>query len=250
MLALLLLCTAQLVLAHDNGMDMSMDGSMQLSAGQMLTYLHFTPGDNLWFLGWVPTKSGAMVGACIGLFLLGVLDRWIAACRAVMEMHWAKRCVELQMSHGVRADSVHFRAMILKSNRMNARGLPVSAAEPKSHPPSTSEHVVGALTLRTIPPFIFWHDLTRGVMYLGQSALQFAFMLAVMYVPPSCSRSVRNSSLACCAGRSSLDSSSRSLSDSGSGKLCLDDMRVTRRISYDGRMTAFPYRCMCMIMRL
>ena len=59
----------------------------------MLPYLHFTPGDMLWFLGWVPKSAGAMVGTCIGFFLLGLLERWIAACRAVMYSHWAKRYV-------------------------------------------------------------------------------------------------------------------------------------------------------------
>lgn len=77
--------------AASNGMDMSMDGAMELAVGQMLPYLHFTPGDNLWFLGWVPTSTGAMVGTCIGLFLLSVVDRWIGACRGVMEMHWHNR---------------------------------------------------------------------------------------------------------------------------------------------------------------
>ncbi|KAH8093106.1 Ctr copper transporter family-domain-containing protein [Cristinia sonorae] len=152
-------------IAHGNGMDMDMDGGMSLSAGQMLTYFHFTTGDNLWFLGWVPKSTGSMIGACIGLFLLAILDRWIAACRAVMEMHWAKR------------------AMILQSDRLNARGLPASASEVeklRSSAASTSEQFMNALTMRTIPPFVFWHDFTRGVIYLGQSALQFAFMLAVM----------------------------------------------------------------------
>lgn len=77
--------------AASNGMNMSMDGSMDLAEGQMLAYLHFTPGDNLWFLGWVPASTGAMIGTCIGLFLLGLVDRWIGACRAVMEVHWHNR---------------------------------------------------------------------------------------------------------------------------------------------------------------
>ena len=34
-----------------------------------------------------------MVGTCIGLFLLALVDRWISACRSVMEAHWSKRCV-------------------------------------------------------------------------------------------------------------------------------------------------------------
>jgi solute carrier family 31 (copper transporter), member 1 len=74
-----------------NGMDMSMDGAMSLASGSMIPYLHFTPGDTLWFLGWVPQSAGAMVGACIGLFILALVERWVAACRAVMEAHWSKR---------------------------------------------------------------------------------------------------------------------------------------------------------------
>ena len=79
--------------AHDNGMDMSMDGAMSLASGSMIPYLHFTSGDILWFYGWVPTSKGAMAGTCIGLFLLALVDRWIAAARSVMEVHWSKRYV-------------------------------------------------------------------------------------------------------------------------------------------------------------
>jgi hypothetical protein len=124
-------------LAHthgQNGMDMNMDGSMALSMGSMLPYLHFTPGDNLWFIGWVPKSKGAMVGACIGLFLLALTERWIAACRAAMEVHWAKRSLSKLIS------------------------------------------------MRPAPPFIRAHDITRGVMHAGQTALGFAFMLVVMCV--------------------------------------------------------------------
>ena len=72
-------------------MDMSMDGGMQLMVGNMLSYLHFTPGDTLWFQGWVPASSDTMVGACIGLFLLALVERWIASIRATMEIAWRKQ---------------------------------------------------------------------------------------------------------------------------------------------------------------
>lgn len=72
-------------------MDMSMDDAMNLASGNMLSYLHFTPGDILWFQGWVPASAGAMVGTCIGLFLLAMVERWIAAARAVMQGHWTQR---------------------------------------------------------------------------------------------------------------------------------------------------------------
>ena len=92
-LSILLLGLLPLAAAHDNGMDMSMDGAMDLVMGQMLPYLHFTPGDMLWFMGWVPQSTGAVIGTCIGLFLLAIVERWIATCRVVMQAHWAKRCV-------------------------------------------------------------------------------------------------------------------------------------------------------------
>lgn len=70
-----------------------MDGAMSLASGSMIPYLHFTPGDILWFYGWVPSSKSAMVGTCIGLFLFALVDRWLAAARSVMEVHWSKRYV-------------------------------------------------------------------------------------------------------------------------------------------------------------
>ena len=78
-------------LADDNGMVMSMDQGMAMNMGNMLMYLHFTIGDNLWFIGWAPNTAGAMAGACIGLFVLAIAERWLAAMRSVMEDHWSTR---------------------------------------------------------------------------------------------------------------------------------------------------------------
>jgi solute carrier family 31 (copper transporter), member 1 len=98
-LPLALLALATLAFADDtSGMPtdpmagMNMMGST--APGQMLGYLHFAPlGDLLWFPGWVPTRAGPMAGACLGLFLLAVFDRWLAAARAVVERSWARACV-------------------------------------------------------------------------------------------------------------------------------------------------------------
>jgi copper transporter 1 len=79
----------------DNGMVMSMDQGMDMTMGNMLMYLHFTIGDNLWFLGWAPHTAGAMAGACIGLFMLAIAERWLVAMRGVMEDHWSTRFVVL-----------------------------------------------------------------------------------------------------------------------------------------------------------
>ncbi|KAI0820539.1 CTR copper uptake transporter [Trametes gibbosa] len=148
--------------AHGNGMDMSMDGAMDLAAGQMLPYLHFTPGDIVLFYGWVPSSKGAMVGTCIGLFLFALVERWIAACRGVMEAHWRKSVFES-------------RAQIAQVDKIN---LATSSASDKAS--LTSNNIRGTMTLRNAPPFNYVHDLTRGVLHAVQVAVQFAFMLIVM----------------------------------------------------------------------
>ncbi|KAJ3526518.1 hypothetical protein NM688_g8253 [Phlebia brevispora] len=152
----------QLAACASNGMDMSTDGPMDLTMGQMLPYLHFTPGDMLWFMGWVPSSSGAMVGACIAFVLLGMLERWIAACKAVMQAHWARR------------------AQIVRADRVNLQELPVSAFPHEKQASAVSVVYDKAITFRTAPPFVWSHELARGIMHAGHAALQYALMLAVM----------------------------------------------------------------------
>jgi copper transporter 1 len=90
-LAAALLISSLLVHAEENGMNMGMDSGTMQMPGNMMPYLHFTLGDTLWFIGWVPGKPGAMVGACIGLFVLALVDRWISVCRTIMSAHWNRR---------------------------------------------------------------------------------------------------------------------------------------------------------------
>ncbi|KXN89081.1 Protein P80 [Leucoagaricus sp. SymC.cos] len=134
-----------------HGMDMNMDMGMQLASGQMIPYLHFQGGDVLWFQGWVPQSRGAIAGACLGLFLLAIFDRWLATMRSVAEVYWNKR------------------AEIGLLNKLNTQGSG-----------KTGVTLAGVLTLRTIPPFIPSHDIARGVLHSAQSFLSFAFMLAAM----------------------------------------------------------------------
>ncbi|KAF7797825.1 hypothetical protein EIP86_009031 [Pleurotus ostreatoroseus] len=162
LLSLFLLCLASRVNGADNGMDMSMDGAMALTMGQMLPYLHFTPGDMLWFMGWTPISSGAMVGTCIAFVLLGILERWIAASKAVMHAHWLHR------------------AQVVRANKVNSRELPVSSLPDYKQTSLTRAVIDNAITFRTAPPFMLWNDLARGVLHAGHAALQYALMLAVM----------------------------------------------------------------------
>lgn len=57
----------------------------------MLSYLHFTGGDNLFFKSWQPLSRGAIAGACIGLVALALLDRFLAGVRGGLESYWSKR---------------------------------------------------------------------------------------------------------------------------------------------------------------
>lgn len=199
------------VLADSNGMDMSMDGAMDLASGNMLTYLHFTPGDTLWFIGWVPSSKGAMVGVCIGLFLLALVERWLAAVRGVMEVHWAVRYVLSRLlssylllfssspaslvvnrfvvhlwggicvGRALTSSYLFHRAQIELSNRMNNKaGLPNPGVN--ANEKSKASSLLGMGRRGAMPPFIPAHDISRGILHVGQTALSFLFMLAVMYV--------------------------------------------------------------------
>lgn len=87
------------VKAHDHGTDPSMssdamdgmDMGGMVSGGMMTPWIHFTLGDALWFKAWVPQSKGALAGACIGLFLLAVVERWFGSMRALMEVHWQEQ---------------------------------------------------------------------------------------------------------------------------------------------------------------
>ncbi|KAJ8519720.1 hypothetical protein ONZ45_g3346 [Pleurotus djamor] len=168
------------VWAHGNGMDMSMDGPMNLASGSMVPYLHFTPGDILWFLGWVPKSTGAMVGTCIGLFLLALVERWIAAVRRVMEVHWrssALRTAPIRLSEET-ADAFPTNEKKTKlrysvDSDIRADDTPIQPQAQAQDPPTTSSR-------RRVPPFLASRDVTRGIIHLVQTALGFLFMLTVM----------------------------------------------------------------------
>lgn len=57
----------------------------------MTPYVHFTPGDALWFEEWVPITHGAIFGACFGLFQLALVERLLSAMRNVMEAWWKQK---------------------------------------------------------------------------------------------------------------------------------------------------------------
>ncbi|KAF7303936.1 CTR copper uptake transporter [Mycena indigotica] len=153
-----LLCLASIAVASTNshvarhaanGMDMSMDDGMAMANGTMMPMLHFSLGDTLYFEGWVPQTRAALFGACVGLFLLAIVDRWLAAVRSLAEAGWRR---EVTKRLGADCDD---------DKNKKAQGL------------------IRRIRLQA-PPFVLAHDLTRGLLHALQAALGFAFMLAVM----------------------------------------------------------------------
>ena len=182
LLALLSLIVSLLIsytLAHDNGMDMSMDQGMSMSMGNMLMYLHFTPGDNLWFLGWAPRTAGAMAGTCIGLFMLALAERWLSAMRAVMEGHWRTRFGPSSLPYAVLMYSL-YSAQIVLANKLNISSVATSEECDKLSPSSKNSQPPPATLRRRVPPFVLSYDVPRGIMRVIIASINFLFMLAVM----------------------------------------------------------------------
>lgn len=155
----------------------------------MLPYLHFTLGDIVWFQGWVPQSAGAVFGVCVGLFLLAIVDRWVAACRSLMEVHWLKQCVNILR---LTLRSILILVLIFCSSRLIlANRLNASQSLPQYTEPSLAkgnDEDKGSLPLksekpsvnRVSIPFIPSFDIPRAVLQMAQATLEFAFMLVVM----------------------------------------------------------------------
>jgi copper transporter 1 len=65
------------------------------SGGMMIAYLHFTGGDYLWLSLWAPSSRGEIAAACIGLFLMAILERLVAATRTMFDLHWHTRSLQM-----------------------------------------------------------------------------------------------------------------------------------------------------------
>ena len=180
-------------------MDMSSSNSSSVM-DMMVPYLHFTGGDNLLFEAWHPSSKGAIAGACIGLVLFAIFERWVNGMRGVLEARWRQQCVPC--SARVRRHILtHLRAMATmmsstSNNSCHASGSPSSlpgVSKMKEVGTSGVEEVnINASPsqpgrrlprpLRTVPPFIPSHDIPRGALFAFQALLYYVLMLAVMCV--------------------------------------------------------------------
>ena len=65
------------------------------SSISMIPYLHFTRGDALWLREIAPKSKGAVAGACIFLFALGIFERFYTSWSARIQARWALRYVSI-----------------------------------------------------------------------------------------------------------------------------------------------------------
>jgi len=131
-------------------------------------YLHFGTQDPLWFQAWGPTSSGAIVGACIGLALLAMFSRLLVGIRGVLEAEWRRR---------LRQASVEQQRTELPTS------IDLKLEGESSSPDPSKASASGWVS--TFPadknrPFIPSHDVSRGVAFFAQGAVEFALMMAIM----------------------------------------------------------------------
>ena len=128
-----------------------------------------------WGVYWtLPSSTCRSLDRCMSLTHGGTLAKTVC-------FHTVSRSWRLTMC----------RAQILLSNKMNAQRPAYDSRA------STSSITKGDATVLTAPaiepkrqnsrfgrlslPFIPSHDIPRGILHAGQAALEFSFMLAVMY---------------------------------------------------------------------
>lgn len=129
----------------------------------MVPFFHFKGGDHLLFKTWQPESGGAIAGACVGLFVFAIFERWVSAMSAALVLQWRQKYFSHTLLNPQRTE--HSRRSLRSTKRASS---------------DTSSTKRSALPLRTIPPFNAKVDLLRGILYAFRSLLGYTFMLVVM----------------------------------------------------------------------
>ncbi|KAF8971571.1 Ctr copper transporter, partial [Flammula alnicola] len=137
----------------------------------MIPYLHFTGGDFLYFRAWHPTSGGAIAGACIGLVMLALFERWLGAARRALDTHWRRS----------QAKESNDKALFVQTGVQEiSREESSNLVDPNLLEAPECKTVAMKSLLRTVMPFIPAHDLPRGILYALQMFIMYLLMLAVM----------------------------------------------------------------------
>ncbi|GAA5959829.1 hypothetical protein JCM3765_000116, partial [Sporobolomyces pararoseus] len=131
---------------------------------------------NLWFNSWTPTTAGSTFGACLGLFFLAILSRFLSAVKTCAEIAWAQ---SLRSDHRTLSStpptppSDDTKAAPSDSPQLSSilPALPSASA-----PPSASSRSPLPFT----PPFYLSIDLPRSILFGLQSFVAYLLMLAIM----------------------------------------------------------------------
>jgi len=73
-------------------------GGSGTEGGTMTMYLHFTPGESVLFGPWILKTDRAIFGTCVGVFMLGMVDRWFSATATIMNAYWNKKYVGIWLA--------------------------------------------------------------------------------------------------------------------------------------------------------
>jgi len=151
-----------------------------MMADMMIPWLHFGGGDSLLFKTWQPSSHGAIAGACVGLLVFCILERWLAAYRRTRELHWKARALSLVLKHHAPSRPQPSDGAIADKVK-SQDDVDISTAEEALEPNDSNRAAAGVrMSPRVIPPFIASHDIPRGLIQAIQSTLSYALMLAVM----------------------------------------------------------------------
>ena len=63
----------------------------------MTPHLHTSGSDYLFFESWRPASAGEILGSCIVLLIVSLLDRLISGLRGRLEVYWVSRYDAIQL---------------------------------------------------------------------------------------------------------------------------------------------------------
>ena len=157
-------------------MDMDMDmGSSTMTSMKM--YFHGSRTDLLWFKSWAPLSPGAFAGACIGLFVIGLLDRFICAVRGVAEVRWRRATQDVYDQQSVTSPSLSLPGPKCDGVQSTTSSTDLNGSVLFSPLATLRSASTGN---RLVPPFIWRIDVMRGLLKAFQFAIHYVLMLAVM----------------------------------------------------------------------
>ncbi|TEB21662.1 hypothetical protein FA13DRAFT_1642490 [Coprinellus micaceus] len=142
-----------------------------ITAHEMMPFLHATFGGATWFMNWVPQSGRALAAACIGLVILGIIERWLAAIRSMSGALWWPRA-DLVTESDKKSALYHPDAGGIR--HIHPRN---PTALPTDHP---SLPVIRLILKSLRPRSTALGEVFRGILYSLQACLRFAFMLVVM----------------------------------------------------------------------